>query len=50
MDWNKRTAAEKAQWLKVQLEDIRRARGLLDRFERVTQKWLKRLEASKKPR
>jgi len=50
MEWNKRTAAEKVQWLNEQLEDIRRTRGLLDRFERVTQKWHKQLEAQKKPR
>ena len=43
MDWNKKTPAEKVEWLSQQLEDIRRARALLDRFERVTQKWLKRV-------
>ena len=44
MNWNKRTPAEKAKWLREQLAEIRRARELLDRFERVTQKWLKRIE------
>jgi myo-inositol catabolism protein IolC len=50
MDWRKRTPAEKAKWLKQQMEDIQRTRALLDRFERVTQKWLKRLEPRKKSR
>lgn len=44
MDWNKRTPAEKEKWLSQQLEDICRSRALLDRFERATQKWLKRVE------
>ena len=44
MDWNKRTPAEKEKWLTQQLDDIRRSRALLDRFERATQKWLKRVE------
>ena len=50
MDWNKRTPAEKGKWLCQLLEDIRRSRALLDRFERATQKWLKRVEPQKKPR
>ena len=49
MDWNKRTPAEKEKWLCQQLEEIRRSRALLDRFERATQKWRKRVELGKKP-
>jgi hypothetical protein len=44
LDWNKKTLAEKVEWLSQQLEDIRRERALLDRFERVTEKWLRRIE------
>ena len=47
MDWSKRTPAEKAKWLNQQVEDIKRTRALLNRFERVTQKWLRRLEKPK---
>jgi myo-inositol catabolism protein IolC len=45
MDWNKLTLEEKVKWLSQQLEDIRRAQALIGRFERLTQKWLKRVEA-----
>ena len=45
MDWNKLTPEEKVKWLSRQLEDIRRAQALIKRFERVTQKWLKRVKA-----
>jgi hypothetical protein len=40
------TPAEKAKFLSQQLEDIRRARALIERFEGLTQKWLKRVEAA----
>ena len=48
MDWNKLTPEEKVKWLSQQLEDIRRAQALIERFERVTQKWLKRVQATQK--
>ena len=48
MEWNKRTPEEKARWLSQQQEDIQRAKALIERFERVTQKWLKRVLADKK--
>jgi hypothetical protein len=48
MDWSKRTPAEKAKYLNQQMEDIKQARALLDRFELVTQKWLRRLEKTKR--
>ena len=34
--------------LSQQLEDIQRTRALIERFERLTQKWLKRVQATKK--
>jgi len=48
MDWNKLTPEEKVKWLSQQLEDIRRAQALIERFEQVTQKWLKRVQATQK--
>jgi len=42
--WRSRTPAEKAKFLSQQLEDIRRARALIERFEQLTQKWLKRVQ------
>jgi len=47
MSWSKRTSAEKSKWLKVQMKGIQWTGALLDRLERVTQKWLKKLEAAK---
>jgi restriction endonuclease S subunit len=43
-NWRNRTPAEKAKFLSQQLEDIRRARALIERFEQLTQKWLKRVQ------
>ena len=48
MEWNKLTLEEKVKWLSQQLEDIQRAQALIERFERLTQKWLKRAQAAKK--
>ena len=48
MDWKKLTPAEKLDRLSQQLEDIQRTRALIERFERLTQKWLKRAQATKK--
>ena len=48
MDWKKLTPEEKLNRLSQQLEDIRRTRALIERFERLTQKWLKRVQVTKK--
>jgi len=45
MTWNKMTQEEKVKWLSQQLEDIQRAQALIARFERVRERWLKRVEA-----
>jgi myo-inositol catabolism protein IolC len=45
MDWKKSTPEEKVKWLEQQLEEIQRAQALIERFERLTQKWLKRVKA-----
>jgi myo-inositol catabolism protein IolC len=47
-NWKTSTPAEKAKFLSQQLEDIRRAQALIERFEQLTQKWLKRVQAAKK--
>jgi len=47
-NWKTRTPAEKAKFLSQQLEDIRRARALIERFEQLTQKWLKRVQTARK--
>ena len=48
MDWKNRTPAGKAEYLSQQLKDIRRARTLLEHFERLTQTWLRRVEEAPK--
>jgi hypothetical protein len=48
MDWKNLTPDEKARLLSQQLEDIGRARVVLERFEQLTQKWLKRVQATRK--
>ena len=48
MDWKQLTPEEKLNRLSQQLEDIQRTRALIERFERLTQKWLKRVQATKK--
>ncbi len=48
MDWKSSTPEQKAKWLSQQMEDIRQSRALLDRFEQVTQKWLAKVQPSKK--
>jgi hypothetical protein len=47
-NWRNRTPEEKAKFLSQQLEDIRRARALIERFEGLTQKWLKRVQTARK--
>ena len=48
VDWKKLTPEEKAKWLSQQLEDIRRTRALIERFEQLTQKWLNGVQAPQK--
>ena len=47
MDWQKLSLEEKSEFLVQQLQDMTRARKLLDHFERVTLKWLKRVHAAR---
>ena len=47
MDWQKLSLEEKSEFLVQQLQDMVRARKLLDHFERVTLKWLKRVHAAR---
>jgi hypothetical protein len=48
MNWKSSSPEQKMKWLKEQMEDIRRSRALLDRFEQVTEKWLNKLGSSQK--
>jgi myo-inositol catabolism protein IolC len=48
MEWKQLTPEEKRNRLSQQLEDIQRTRALIERFEQLTQKWLKRVQATKK--
>ena len=48
MNWKELTPEEKAQWLSEQEEDIQRAKALIERFERATTKWFKRVQAAGK--
>jgi hypothetical protein len=48
MDWKKLTPEEKLNRLSQQLEDIQRTRALIERFEQLTQKWLKQVQAAKR--
>jgi len=48
IDWKKLTPEGKARWLSQQLEDIRRTRALIERFEQLTQKWLNGVQAPPK--
>jgi hypothetical protein len=45
MDWKKLTPEQKVERLSQQLEDIKRATALIECFEQLTQKWLKRVQA-----
>jgi hypothetical protein len=47
MDWKQLTPEEKLNRLSQQLEDIQRTRALIERFECLTQKWLKRVQATR---
>ena len=48
MDWKQLTPEERRNRLSQQLEDIQRTRALIERFEQLTQKWLKRVQAAKR--
>jgi len=48
IDWKRLSPEEKAKWLSQQLEDIRRTRALIERFEQLTQKWLDGVQAPQK--
>ena len=48
MDWKQLTPEEKLNRLSQHLEEIQRTRALIERFERLTQKWLKRVQAAKR--
>ncbi|HLF24769.1 MAG TPA: hypothetical protein VJG32_00415 [Anaerolineae bacterium] len=47
MEARKRTPEEKVKWLTQQLEEIRKAKGVMERFEKLTEKWLKKLQETK---
>ena len=46
--WAKMSDKEKLDYLVAQKQDIERAKALIERFEKVTEKWLKRVEDQKK--
>ncbi|MBL7199458.1 MAG: hypothetical protein ISS56_04865 [Anaerolineae bacterium] len=48
MDWQERTPEEKAESLSQQMEEIQRAKAVIERFERLTQKWLELVQPTKK--
>ena len=45
MSWKQMTPEQKVKWLNTQLEDIKRATALIERFEKITRKWLKKAKA-----
>jgi hypothetical protein len=47
MSWQKMSDQDKRDYLRTQMAEIERGRALLRRFEKVTQKWLKKVEAKK---
>jgi hypothetical protein len=48
MDWKKLSPEEKLDRLLEQMETFRRGQAVLERFEHVTRKWLKRVQAAGK--
>ena len=48
MDWQERTPEEKAEMLSQQMEEIQRAKAVIERFERLTQKWLRLVQPTVK--
>ena len=47
MDWQRLSLEEKSAFLVQQLQDMTRTRKMLDHFERMTLKWLKRVQADR---
>ncbi len=48
MDYKTMTPAQKAEYFTKQLEDIRKAKAVLEQFETLTQGWLKRVASAEK--
>ena len=48
MDWQKMPVSKKLAYLSGQMEEIKRAKALLERFERFTQRRIARIEAWQK--
>ena len=48
MDWKKRTPEEKARCLSKRMEEARKIRDLLERFERAAQKYFGSIPTPKK--
>ena len=48
MEWKKLSPAERSKWLSQQLKEIQQAKALIERFERLTRKWLGRAEKTLK--
>jgi hypothetical protein len=44
MSWKTMSQNEKIRWLEENLAEIERTRALLERFERVTRKWIKNVK------
>ena len=47
MDWHKLSLEEKSEFLVQQLQAMTRTRKMLDHFERMTLKWLRRVQAER---
>jgi hypothetical protein len=45
MNWNAMTHQQKVKHFSDQLVEIRQAKAVLERFESLTQNWLKKLQA-----
>ncbi len=48
MDYKSMTPAEKAAYFSKQLEDIRKAKAVVEQFEKLTEGWLKRAQEAQK--
>jgi hypothetical protein len=48
MSWQNMSDKDKHKYLIKQMADIETGRALLDRFEKVTQRWLKKLDEEAK--
>ena len=47
MNWKQSNTQEKVKFLTEQMEQIKQAKALLERYEQFTEKWLKRLGKGK---